>query len=82
MLDHASSVRLEPGHGAADVGVDFDDFFDGGGFEEGGGDAFFDAEEDAVGGCYLWISYMVRDVGSIRDSGEAESGSEKGIVRL
>ncbi len=53
VLDHGAGVGLEARHGAADVGVDFDDFFDGGGFEEGGGDALFDAEEDAMGGCYL-----------------------------
>ena len=33
--------------------VYFDYLFDGGGFEEGGRYALFDAEEDAVGGCYL-----------------------------
>jgi hypothetical protein len=44
------------------VAVYFDDLFDGGGFEEGGGDALFDAEDDAVGGSYLlhrhvsWLS--------------------------
>jgi hypothetical protein len=32
------------------VGVDFDDFFNGGGFEEDGGYAFFDAEDYAFGG--------------------------------
>jgi hypothetical protein len=53
MLDHAACIRLEAGHGAADVAVYFDDFFDGGGFEEGGSDALFDAENYAIGGCYL-----------------------------
>lgn len=44
------------------MAVYFDDLFDGGGFEEGGGDALFDAEDDAVGGSYLlhrhvsWLS--------------------------
>ena len=53
VLDHAAGVGLEPGHGAADVLVDLDDFFDRGGFEERGGDTLFNAEEDAVAGCYL-----------------------------
>ena len=53
MLDHASCVGLQAGHGAADVGIYFDDLFDRGCFEEGGCDALFDAEEDAVGGRYL-----------------------------
>jgi hypothetical protein len=38
---------LETGHGAADVLVDFDDFFDGGSFKEGGGYSFFDTKDDA-----------------------------------
>ncbi len=50
VLDHASGVGLEPAHGATDVAVDLDDLLDGGGFEEGGGDTLFDAEDDAVGG--------------------------------
>ncbi len=37
------------------MGVYFDDFFDGGGFEEGGGYALFDAEEDAMGGGDLGV---------------------------
>lgn len=32
VLDHGSGVGLETGHGASDVGVDFDDLFDGGSF--------------------------------------------------
>jgi hypothetical protein len=47
VLDHASGVGLETGHGAADVAVYFYDFFDGGGFEESGGYALFDAEDYA-----------------------------------
>lgn len=50
VFDHAAGVGLETGHGAADVAVDFDDFFDGGGFEEGRGDALFDAEDYTGGG--------------------------------
>jgi hypothetical protein len=53
MLDHGASVGLETGHGAADVGVDFDDFLNGGGYEERGGDALLNAEENAVGCCNL-----------------------------
>lgn len=50
VFDHGTSVGLQAGHGAADVGIYFDNFFDGGGLEEGGGYALFDAEEDAMGG--------------------------------
>jgi hypothetical protein len=32
------------------VAVDLDDLLDGGGLEEGGGDALLDAEDDAFGG--------------------------------
>ena len=31
--------------------VDFDDLFEGGGDEEGGGHSLFDTEEDAMAGC-------------------------------
>jgi len=47
MVDHRAGIGREAGHGTADVGVDFDDFFDGGGFKEDGGDAFFDTEDNA-----------------------------------
>lgn len=50
VLDHASGIGLETRHGAADVGVYFYDLFDGRGDKEGGGDALFDAEENAMGG--------------------------------
>lgn len=50
VLDHRPGVGLQPAHGAADVSVYLDDLFDGAGFEEGGGDALFDAEDDAFGG--------------------------------
>lgn len=50
VLDHGAGVGLETAHGAADVAVDLDDLLDGGGFEEGGGDALLDAEDDALGG--------------------------------
>jgi hypothetical protein len=53
VLDHASCVGLQAGHGAADVAVDFDNLLDGGGFEEGGGYALFYAEDYAFAGCYL-----------------------------
>ena len=68
VLDHAAGVGLEAGHGAADVAVDFDDFFDRGGFEEGGGNAFFDAEDYAGGGGDLrreeisgWVGLGVKE---------------------
>ena len=47
VLDHASGVGLETTHGGPDVSVDFHDLLDGGGLEEGGGDALFYAEDDA-----------------------------------
>jgi len=50
VLDHAAGVGLQAGHGAPDVAVDFDDLLDGGGLEEGGGHALFDAEDDAAAG--------------------------------
>ena len=50
VVDHGAGVGCEAGHGAAEVGVDFHDFFDGGGFEEGGLDSLFDGEDDAFGG--------------------------------
>lgn len=51
VLNHGPCVGLEAGHGASDVAVDLDNLFDGGGFEEGGCDSLFDAEDDALGGC-------------------------------
>ncbi len=48
VLHHAPRVRLQARHGASDVSVDLDDFFDGRGFEEGRGYALFDAQDDAV----------------------------------
>ena len=50
VFDHGASVGLQAGHGAADVGVYFDNLLDGRGLEEGGGHAFFDTEEDAMRG--------------------------------
>lgn len=50
VLDHAPGVGLQAGHGAADVAVDLDDLLDGGGLEQGGGDALLDAEDDALVG--------------------------------
>ena len=50
VFNHGAGVGLQAGHGAADVRVYFYDLFDGGGLEEGGGHALFDAEEDAMGG--------------------------------
>lgn len=50
VLDHGAGVGLEARHCAADVAVDLDDLLDGGGLEEGGGDALFDAEDDTGGG--------------------------------
>lgn len=50
VFDHRARIGLQAGHGAADVGVYFDNLFDGGGLEESGGYALFDAKEDAMGG--------------------------------
>lgn len=49
MFNHAAGIGLETGHGATDVAIDLDDLFDRGGFEEGGGDSFFDTEDYACG---------------------------------
>jgi hypothetical protein len=50
MIDHGAGIGRETRHGTADVRVDFDDFFNGRGFEEDGRDALFDAQDDAFGG--------------------------------
>ena len=50
VVDHGACVGGEAGHGTSEVTVDFHDFFDGAGFEEGGLDAFLDGEDDALGG--------------------------------
>lgn len=49
VLNHATGVRLEAGHGAAYVAVYFDDFFDGRGLEERRRNPLLDPEHDAVG---------------------------------
>lgn len=46
VLNHAASIGLEAGHGAADVSVDLDDLLDGRGLQEGGCYALLDAEND------------------------------------
>ena len=50
VFDHGASIGLQTGHGAADMGVYFDNLFDGGCLEEGGGYALFHAKEDTMGG--------------------------------
>ncbi len=72
MLDHTTSVGLEAGHGAADVGVYLDDLFDRGGFEEGGGYALFDAKENAMGGGDLRASISALFFWSCRRSSVSE----------
>ena len=62
VFDHGASVGLQAGHGAADVGIYFDNLFDGRGLEEGGGHALFNAEEDAMGGGDL-ERWVIRRVG-------------------
>lgn len=49
VLDHCPGVGGETWHGATDVRVDFHDFFDGRGFEEGRRDTFLNGEHGAVG---------------------------------
>jgi len=50
VFDHRPGVGLQPGHGAANVPVDFDDLLDRGGFQEGRGYALFHAEDDTFRG--------------------------------
>jgi hypothetical protein len=47
VLNHASGIGLETGHGTANVAVYFYNLFDRGGFEEGGGYTLFDAKNYA-----------------------------------
>lgn len=49
VLDHGAGICLEAGHGAADVAVDLDNLFDGGGLEKGRCHALLDAEDHALG---------------------------------
>ena len=71
MLDHGPGVGLEARHGAAEVGVDFDNFFYGRGFEEGGSDTFFDTDYDTLAGCDLrggglaWRKVVGVEVGNL-----------------
>lgn len=68
VFDHGASIGLQAGHGAADVGVYFDNLFDGGGLEECRGYALFDAEEDAMRGGDL-------------EKGVSDDLVERGILR-
>ena len=77
MLNHATGVGLQAGHGAANVSVYFYNLFDRGGFEEGGGYALFDTEKDAVRRCYLDHKGDVSFGGSTVSKGKGE-----GDVRL
>lgn len=64
VLDHGSGVGLETGHGASNVGVDFDDLFDGGSFEEGRGDALLNSDDYSFSGgnlCKLESYSIPRD---------------------
>jgi len=47
VLNHASGISLKARHSAANVAVYFYNLFDGRGFEEGGGYALFDTEDNA-----------------------------------
>lgn len=69
VLDHRAGVGLQAGHGTAYVAVDLDDLFDGGGLEESGGDALFDAQDDATASGYA-------------DGGRAELDCFKGVFYL
>ena len=55
VLDHAPGVGLQARHGAANVAVNFDNLFDGAGFEEGRGNALFYAEDYAFACGYLYM---------------------------
>jgi hypothetical protein len=46
VLDHGPRIGLQAGHGAADMPVNLDDFFDARGFKEGGCYSLFDTEDD------------------------------------
>lgn len=50
VFDHGTSIGLQAGHGAADMGVYLNYLFDGRSLEEGGSYALFNAEEDAMRG--------------------------------
>jgi hypothetical protein len=52
MIDHRSGIGCEATHGAAEMGIDFHDLLDTGGFEEGRLDTLFYAEDDAFGCLY------------------------------
>lgn len=49
VFNYCLGVGCEIWYGIIDVRVDFYDFFDGGGFEEGRGDMFFNGEYGVVG---------------------------------
>lgn len=90
MLDHGPGVGLQAGHGAADMAVDFDDFFNRGGFEERTGYALFYADYHAIAGSYLgeWVSRggifagVGLGGGSYSDSGRAEFDRLQGVFDL
>ena len=50
MIDHSAGIGSETGHGTSDMRINFDDFFNGRGLEEDGGDSFFDTQDDTFGG--------------------------------
>jgi hypothetical protein len=64
VLDHTAGVGLQAAHRAADMTVYFDYLFDTRGFEEGGGDTLFNAEDYAF--CCRDLK-VVRDVHGRRD---------------
>lgn len=87
VLDHAARISLQPGHGTADVTVDFDDLLDRGGFEERGGHALLDAEDyalrsgDANGGAAKFDGFEgVFDLEEPTFGGEGAAKREDGSV--
>jgi hypothetical protein len=43
MIDHGTGIGRETRHRTADMRIDFNNFFDGGGFEKDGSYSLFDA---------------------------------------
>jgi hypothetical protein len=88
VVDHGSGVGGKARHGAADVGVDLHDLFDGGGLEELGGHTLLDAEDDAMGGsdadgCWTELRVIRRKGNEKDEKGRArKEGSRWGGRRV
>ena len=89
MLDHGPGIGLEARHSTAEMGVNFDDFFHRGGFEEGGGHAFLDADYDTLacgdlGGMLAWDGsrWETARWKAYSDGGGAEFDGFEGVFDL